>query len=164
MNIKDTYRLRPLLRFLRKLERKPPKDLQSISIKASKNIWDGVDCLSCANCCKVMTPTYTNTDIKRIAAYLKMRISELKSKWLKKERGTRNWLNKTTPCQFLDLTTNMCTIYEVRPADCAGFPHLNKKRMIDYIHVHKQNLDECPATFKMVEKMKKLMEEGVGSQ
>lgn len=164
MNIKDTYRLRPLLRFLGRLERNPPKDLQSISIKASNNIWDGVDCLSCANCCKVMTPTYTNADIKRIAAYLKMRVSELKSKWLKKERGTSNWLNKTTPCQFLDLTTNICTIYEVRPADCAGFPHLNKKRMIDYIHVHKQNLDECPATFKMVEKMKKLMEEGVGSQ
>lgn len=105
-----------------------------------------------------MTPTYTSKDIRRIAAYLKMPVGEMKSKWLKKERGTGNWLNKITPCQFLDITTNRCNVYEARPADCAGFPHLNKKRITDYIHVHKQNLDECPATFKMVEKMKELME------
>ena len=105
-----------------------------------------------------MTPTYTPRDLKKIAAFLKMPITEIKKKWLKKERGTGNWLNKTTPCQFLDLATNLCGIYEVRPADCAGFPHLTKKRMIDYIHVHKQNLDECPATFKMVERMNELME------
>src|SRR5687767_5142430 len=162
MNIKDTYRLRPLKRFLSKLKRRPPKDLQNMSIQASNNAWDGIDCLSCANCCKVMTPTYTNTDLRRIASYLKMPVKEMKSKWLRKERGTGNWLNKATPCQFLNLNTNMCGIYEVRPADCANFPHLNKKKMIDYIHVHKQNLDECPATFKMVVRMKELAEEKNG--
>jgi hypothetical protein len=41
----------------------------------------------------------------------------------------------------------------VRPADCAGFPHLKKKKMVDYIHVHQQNISYCPATYKMVEKM-----------
>ena len=87
----------------------------------------------------------------------------MKRKWLKKERGTGKWLNKTTPCQFLDQETNMCHVYEVRPADCAGFPHLTKKRMLDYIHIHKQNLDECPATFKMIEKMNELVEKGIGS-
>jgi uncharacterized protein len=25
--------------------------------------------------------------------------------------------------------------------------------MVDYIHVHKQNVEYCPATFKMVEKL-----------
>jgi Fe-S-cluster containining protein len=158
MKIKDTSRLKPLLRFLNKIKRDPPGDLQDIAIKASNKIWDGIDCLSCANCCKTMTPTYTDKDLKKIAVYLKMPLTEIKRKWLKKERGTGNWLNKTTPCQFLDLQTNLCSIYEVRPADCAGFPHLNKRRMVDYIHVHKQNLDECPATFKMVERMNELIE------
>jgi Fe-S-cluster containining protein len=55
------------------------------------------------------------------------------------------------------LKTNMCSIYEVRPADCAGFPHLTKKKMTEYIHVHKQNIEYCPATYKMVEKMKDLI-------
>jgi hypothetical protein len=47
----------------------------------------------------------------------------------------------------------MCSIYDVRPADCAGFPHLNKKKMVEYIHVHKQNVEYCPATYLMVEQM-----------
>jgi hypothetical protein len=62
-------------------------------------------------------------------------------------------MNVSRPCQFLDLKTNMCSIYEVRPADCAGFPHFTKKKMINYMHVHKQNIEYCPATFKMVQKM-----------
>jgi len=157
MNIKETTRLKPHLRFLNRVKRNPPRDIQDIAVKAGNKVWDGIDCLSCANCCRTMTPTYTNQDLKKIGAYLKMSLTEIKKKWLKKERGTGNWLNKTTPCQFLDLTTNLCGIYEVRPADCAGFPHLNKRRIIDYIHVHKQNLDECPATFKMVERMKELI-------
>jgi len=104
-----------------------------------------------------MSPTYTNADIKRIAGYLKISADEMKTKWLRKERGTGNWLNKTLPCQFLDVETNLCNVYDVRPADCAGFPHLTKKKFSEYIHVHKQNLDECPATFKMVEKMNELI-------
>jgi len=41
----------------------------------------------------------------------------------------------------------------VRPADCAGFPHLVKKPLKDYMHVHKQNIEYCPATMLFVEKM-----------
>lgn len=33
------------------------------------------------------------------------------------------------------------------------FSHLTKKKMVEYIHVHKQNVQYCPATFSMVEKM-----------
>jgi len=159
--VKETHRLKPLFRFLNRLKRDPPRNLQSIAIKAGNNIWNGIDCLSCANCCKTMTPTYTSADIKKIASYLQISADEMKRKWLKKERGTRNWLNKTTPCQFLDLETNMCNVYEVRPSDCAGFPHLTKKKIVDYLHIHRQNLDECPATFKLVEKMNELVEHGI---
>lgn len=52
----------------------------------------------------------------------------------------------------------MCSIYEFRPADCAGFPYLKKKKMVEYMHVHQQNINHCPATYKMVEKM---MEQGI---
>jgi len=59
-----------------------------------------------------------------------------------------DWTNKKQPCQFLDLSTNMCSVYEVRPLACAEFPHLTKKKMVDYMHVHQQNISYCPATFK----------------
>ena len=163
MNIKDKGRLKPLYRFLNKIERDRPRGLQQIVVKAESGAWEEVDCLACANCCKTMKPTYKNSDVKRIAAFLNMSTDEFKKKWLRKERGENAWINKTTPCQFLDLKTNMCNVYEVRPGDCSGFPHLTKKRVIDYVHIHKQNVDECPATFKMVERMKELMEEGISN-
>jgi Fe-S-cluster containining protein len=142
-----------LKRFLTKVEKNPPGDLDKIAAKLNVEIWQHVDCLSCANCCKTMTPTYTPKDIKRISAYLGMTRKQFKEKWLYYDKKDGDWMNVNRPCQFLNLTTNMCSIYEVRPADCAGFPHFTKKKMVDYIHIHKQNIEYCPATYKMVERM-----------
>ena len=143
--------------FLSRIKRNPPRGLDNLTIRLDKEVWHEVDCLSCANCCKTMSPTYNGRDLKRISAFLNMPVKEFKEKWLLKD-DLGDWLNKSQPCQFLDLKTNMCSIYEVRPDDCAGFPHLPKKKMVEYMHVHKQNLEYCPATYKMVEKMKLLLE------
>lgn len=139
--------------FLSRVEKNPPKGLDQLAVKLSTEVWKEVDCLSCANCCKSMSPTFTTKDIKRIAAHFEMSPKEFKEKWLFYDKKDGDWMNTQQPCQFLDLKTNMCSIYEVRPADCAGFPHLTKKKMVEYIHVHRQNIEYCPATFKMVEKM-----------
>ncbi len=146
-------------RFLTGLKKNPPRGLDRLAAQLEKEVWKEVDCIECANCCKVMTPTYTENDIRRISGFLGMKPEAMKAKWLNKERATRDWVNKTTPCQFLDQKTNLCTIYSVRPADCAGFPHLSKKKMVEYMHVHHQNLESCPATFRLVEKMKSFLEE-----
>lgn len=140
-------------RFLTRLEKNTPRGLDRITTDVDREVWQETDCLECANCCKTMTPTYTNKDVKRIALHLDMTPQQFQKKWLKKERGTGDWINKTQPCQFLNLADNKCSIYEVRPVDCAGFPHLPKRRMVDYMHVHKQNIEFCPATFRMVEKI-----------
>jgi len=142
-----------LRRFLSKLEKNPPQDLDRIAEIVNDSVWKEIDCLTCANCCKTMSPTFTVKDVKRISAYLDMKPINFRDKYLHKERKSDDWINKQQPCQFLNLTTNKCLIYKVRPADCSGFPHLTKKKMVDYIHVHKQNIPFCPATYKMVEKM-----------
>jgi len=72
--------------------------------------------------------------------------------YLLKDR-TGDWMNVKQPCQFLDMKTHKCSIYAVRPSDCSGFPHLSKKKVEEYIHVHHQNIEFCPATFNMVERM-----------
>jgi uncharacterized protein len=147
------HKKRSFRRFLTKLENNPPKGFKALITDTEKEVWKEVDCLGCANCCKTMTPTFTAKDIKRISAHLGQTEDEFKARWLHRERGgDRDWVNKKQPCQFLNLKTNMCTIYEVRPADCSGFPHLSRK-MKDYAHVHKQNIELCPATYKWVEKI-----------
>jgi Fe-S-cluster containining protein len=145
--------------FLSRLQKQSPRGLDKIAETVNKEVWREVDCLTCANCCKTMSPTYNRKDIQRISAHLGMKPSELKEKWLVQDIDG-DWLNQSEPCQFLDLKTNMCSIYEVRPDDCAGFPHITKKKMVDYMHVHKQNVEYCPATYKMVEKMKHLFDAG----
>ena len=141
-----------LRRFLTRLENQPPRLLDEYSIVVDKEVWQEVDCLACSNCCRAMTPTYNGKDLKRIAGHLGMTIQQFKDKWLYKNREGE-WMNKSTPCQFLDRKTNMCSIYEVRPVDCAEFPHLTKKKVKEYIHIHHQNVNHCPATFKWVEKL-----------
>ena len=99
-----------------------------------------------------MTPTFTEKDLKRISAHFKQTPEAFRKQWLVKDKN-KDLVNKTQPCQFLNLKDNKCSIYAIRPEDCAGFPHLSKKKWIEYAHVHKQNIDYCPATYKMVEKM-----------
>ncbi len=100
-----------------------------------------------------MSPTFTPKDIKRIAAHFEMSAQAFKDKWLYYDKKDGDWMNTSQPCQFLNLKNNKCSIYEIRPADCSGFPHLTKKKMVDYIHVHQQNIEYCPATYNMVERM-----------
>jgi Fe-S-cluster containining protein len=142
-----------LRRFITVTENKPPPNLEVLSEQTDKEVWAEVNCLSCANCCKVMSPTYTVQDIRRISAHLGMRPKDFREKWLYLDKATKDWMNKSLPCQFLDLQSNMCSIYEVRPADCAGFPHLVKKPITDYMYIHKQNIEYCPATMLFVEKL-----------
>jgi hypothetical protein len=68
--------------FLTKIKNKNPKKLDHTVANLSTEVWAEVDCLSCANCCKSMSPTFTTKDVKRIAAYLEMKPAEFKSTWL----------------------------------------------------------------------------------
>ena len=140
-------------RFLNASEKNPPRGIDNLTKVVEPEVWQEIDCLSCANCCKKMTPTFTKQDLKRISAHFKQTPEEFTKQWLKKD-SNKDLVNKTEPCQFLNLKDNKCSIYEIRPADCAGFPHLSKRKWVEYAHIHKQNIDYCPATFRMVEKIK----------
>ncbi|TAF54550.1 MAG: YkgJ family cysteine cluster protein [Sphingobacteriia bacterium] len=150
---KVRHHAKRMKRFLGRVEKNPPKGLDKMAVVLDQEVWKEVDCLSCANCCKTMSPTFTKKDIARIADHFSISPAEFKEKWLFFDEEDKDWMNRKQPCQFLNLDNNMCSIYEVRPDDCAGFPHLTKKKMTDYIHVHQQNISYCPATYAFVEKL-----------
>lgn len=141
-----------LRRFLTSVEKNPPLLLDTYADQIDREVWAETNCLACSNCCRSMTPTYNFQDLKRISAHFGITIKAFKEKWLYLNKKGE-WMNRLQPCQFLDRKTNMCAIYPIRPKDCAEFPHLTKKKMVEYMHVHKQNVQYCPATFRMVEKL-----------
>jgi uncharacterized protein len=149
---KVRYNKKAFRSFLNKILKNQPRGLDKLTTALEPEVWKEIDCLSCANCCKTMSPTFTKKDIKRISQHFGQTPEAFTKQWLRKDR-IGDMLNKTEPCQFLNLQDNKCSIYEIRPLDCSGFPHLPRKKMVDYMHVHKQNIEYCPATYKLVEKM-----------
>lgn len=140
-------------KFIDDLESSVHEGVQEAAEEADQEVWKEVDCLKCANCCKKMTPTLHAADKKRIASYLRMSVPAFTKKYLLYSKEDKDWRMQLQPCVFLDLETNKCSIYEVRPDDCRGFPHLTKSPLQDYVYIHKQNIKYCPATFLWVEKM-----------
>jgi uncharacterized protein len=154
--ITSARKRKSLSAFLDKLDTLVPEDMPKIVAKADATVWQDINCMDCANCCKTMTPTFTKKDIKRISAHLEMEPKAFMDKWLIKEADSGDWVNKKQPCQFLK--GNKCSIYDVRPADCAEFPHHNKKPFDAYNETFKNNLPHCPATMTLVERVKKIVE------
>lgn len=140
-----------LTTFLRGLHRRKIRGIDSITRKLNDETFREIDCRSCANCCKTMTPTYTPTDIKRISAHVKMSPAQYKEKYLYKD-SSGDWMHVKMPCHFLG-KDNLCTIYDIRPLDCRGFPHTHKPGFVNASVVNIQNISYCPATLRIVEKL-----------
>ena len=139
--------------FLDKFDNLVPPSMQKMVAKADKEVWQEIDCTECANCCKTMTPIFTPADTKRIAGYMNLSIAEFSKKYLKIEKESGSTVIKRQPCPLLK--DNKCSVYEVRPSDCAEFPHHNKKPFDLYNDTFKANLVHCPATLLLVEKLEK---------
>ncbi|MBL7766206.1 MAG: YkgJ family cysteine cluster protein [Chitinophagaceae bacterium] len=152
------HKRKELRAFLKKFDKKFIPGIKKYVDPADAETWAETDCLSCANCCKVMTPTFTKADLKRISAHLGMTESAFYDRWLETDKDNGDKVNRIQPCQFLDLKTNMCNIYEVRPEDCAKFPHFKRTPFADFNHIHTQNIEYCPATFKFITRMKEKIE------
>jgi len=142
--------------FLDKVDKLIPEDMPELVARIDEAVWKKVDCLECANCCKTMTPTYTPEDITRISAHFNMSPDQFKKKYVVKEADTGNWVSAEIPCQFLD--GNKCSIYAIRPIDCAEFPHHNKTPFDEYSDTFRANIIHCPATYLLIDKLKKIVE------
>lgn len=148
-----TANKKSLTKFLKKFDDKSVSGINALVDNASEETWKEVDCLACANCCKVMTPTFTKADLKRIAKHFRMSEKDFYTKWLETDKDNGDKVNRIQPCQFLNLENNKCSIYEIRPEDCAKFPHFKRKPFADFNHIHTQNIEYCPATLKFVSKL-----------
>ncbi len=144
--------------FLRGLLHRRVRGVDGVAKYLHKKAFEKIDCLDCANCCKTMSPTYKKADVKRIAKHLGMTFQQYYDKYLELDESG-DYMNKSVPCQFLR-KDNKCAIYTVRPADCSGFPHTQYRDFKLYVSgTHIQNIDYCPITLNVVEKMHEIIAE-----
>ena len=119
-----------------------------------EKVFEELDCLDCANCCKSLPPIINENDAKKIAKYLGMKITDFKIKYIRYDEDDDMILNKT-PCAFL-LEDNKCLVYDVQPKSCKEYPHTDNNDFVKNMKLHTINAKFCPAVYHMLEKINQI--------
>ena len=140
-------------KFLNDLKRKPPRNLDNLFHNEHEEVFENIDCLTCANCCKTTSPIFYEKDIDRLSKRLRIKPGEFIENFLRIDED-KDYVLKFSPCVFLD-NENYCTVYEDRPTACKEYPHTNRKNMYQVMDLTLKNTSVCPAVLMIVEKLKK---------
>lgn len=140
-------------KFLDSLKKKPPKNLDYITQESHDIVFNEINCLDCANCCKTTGPLYTEKDIERIAKHLRMKPSDFEAIYLRIDEDNDKVL-QNLPCFFLN-EDNTCSIYDVRPKACREYPHTDRKKVYQINNLTIKNTIICPAAFTWLEILSK---------
>ncbi|EMC19668.1 YkgJ family cysteine cluster protein [Streptococcus mutans] len=138
-------------KFLATLKKKAPKNLDKIVQEVHTEVFREIDCTKCANCCKILGPLFTESDISRIAKHFRMRLPVFEDMYLRVDEDNDK-VFKSMPCPFLG-EDNLCSIYDIRPKACREFPHTDRKKIYQINHLTIQNTLICPAVCLFVEKL-----------
>lgn len=107
-----------------------------------------IDCLQCARCCRNYSPRFKTTDIKRISKGLGMRESEFINAYLRLDEDG-DYVTRTSPCPFIE-PNNACSIYDMRPGDCADYPYTDQDVLLKRPGLSLKNAEICPAVHKVL--------------
>lgn len=138
--------------FLKKLKKTNPKKLDIAFHTLHEEVFEEIDCLACANCCKTTSPIFKNSDIERLSKSLKMKVTEFIEEYLRVDEED-DYVLKTAPCPFLG-DDNKCIVYKNRPTACREYPHTNRKNMYQILNLTVRNTLVCPAVSRIVETLK----------
>ncbi len=135
-------------------------DLESEEIdrrvfEITRRVWAGIDCTSCANCCREVRPSFSEEEVDRLARRLGLeRVQFIESYLERTDALSENpWQTRTLPCPFLK--ENRCSVYEDRPADCGGYPYLYSPDFIFRTIAMIDRIATCPIVFQVMEDLKK---------
>ena len=118
--------------------------------------FEKINCLECANCCKNYSPRFKTPDVKRISKHLGLKESEFIDRYLRVDEDG-DFVVKSTPCPFLG-SDNYCSIYEVRPSDCARFPYTDEDIIVKRQALTLKNSTFCPIVFYVLDKLTELVD------
>lgn len=130
-----------------KLAQLPAKKLDILFHQKHDEVFENVDCLSCANCCKTTSPIFRAIDIQRLSKRLKINSGEFVTRYLKID-DENDYVLQSSPCVFL-MDDNKCAVYEDRPLACKDYPHTNRKKMHQILSLTRKNTEICPAVSRI---------------
>lgn len=139
---------------IQRIKSNPPKDLDQQFERLHDAVFEKIDCLECANCCKTTSPMFFEKDIERLSKALGMKISAFVSEYLVRDKDDIYEL-KSTPCPFLG-SDNYCSVYDDRPKACREYPHTNHRKMHTHLHLLEKNAIICPAVYEIAQKIAKI--------
>ena len=131
------------------LEKVPKKAALPLLNELHDAAFKKIDCLDCAACCKNYSPRFKPPDIKRISKFLGMKESAFMDAYLLRD-DEGDFVVVSKPCPFLN-QDNTCSIYEVRPTDCARFPYTDEAVFLEKKKITLKNSTFCPAAFTVIE-------------
>ncbi|MEM8909155.1 MAG: YkgJ family cysteine cluster protein [Bacteroidota bacterium] len=145
----------PQQKYIRtQLRRKRGKALNQRAEELHEAVFSEINCLDCANCCTSIPPQLNRTDISRMAKHLGMKVAAFQEAYVRTDEDG-DWVMNTSPCPFLQ-EDHSCLIYEYRPRACRQYPHTDQLAFSQYLHLHRQNIQHCPAVFHIIERMMKM--------
>ena len=133
------------------IKKRPPEKLDVQVQKIHHEVFAETDCLTCAQCCKKITPILNRHDIIRLAKAVRMRLVDFTEKYLILENDN-SYAFKSIPCPFLSFD-NQCDVYNDRPTACREYPHTDRRRFHQLIDLSIKNAEICPAVENILEKL-----------
>ncbi len=148
----ENFRFRQFLKTRCSLE---AGEIDERVFEITRRVWAGIDCTSCANCCREVKPTFSEEEVGRVARRLGMERQQFIDTYLKRSEvnNENTWQTRTTPCPFLK--ENLCSVYEDRPADCNGYPYLYRPDFVFRTMGMIERTFTCPIVYEVLEELKK---------
>lgn len=133
------------------------KQIRQLDVEVQEihnEVFDEIDCLACANCCKTLGPHITNRDIERMSKALRMTSVEVIAQYLRIDEDVDGaYVFKEMPCPFL-AADNYCLIYDSRPNGCREYPHTDCSKFFQIRELTIKNAETCPAVYEILKRLR----------
>ena len=140
--------------FLNYLQKLQPKDLDQTTHAFHDEVFEQIDCLECANCCRGTGPLLKSKDVERLSKSLNVKPGVFTEKYLRVDEDN-DFVFKKMPCPFLN-DDNYCSQYENRPNACREFPHTQQRNILQKLNITYHNAIICPGVYLVVGELMKV--------
>jgi Fe-S-cluster containining protein len=125
---------------------------------AGEEVEAGIDCQTCAECCRVTEVQIVERDVDKLARFLRISPHKFVQEYTSLDEDDAMILKREESGACVFLSGNECTVYEARPGNCERFPHILRgagslqSRMWEFA----DRATYCPIVFNWMEKVKAL--------